>query len=192
MVGMFINTIPARVLGESGQPLPCAAACQAGQSEARGTTSCHWRRCGRGPGLRGILSTHPRVRELPVRTGATVGPRIVDVRARDATNFPLNLRAYLTDRLGFDLGYDPSLFDTETVRALGDRLLTLLTAVAADPIDGRSAAVASPPTSGAGCWSSGAAAGHGLRVPAARWSSGSRPRAPARRGWSPPPAATVP
>lgn len=61
-------------------------------------------------------------------TGA--GIRIQDVRAEDATTFPLCLRAYLADRLGFDLAYDGALFDRANVERAADRLETLLTAVA--------------------------------------------------------------
>src|SRR5206468_2814410 len=52
------------------------------------------------------------------------------VRARDSTNFPLSLRAYRSDRLGFDLGYDPNLFDRATMAVLADRLLILLAGIA--------------------------------------------------------------
>src|SRR3989440_2783811 len=38
------------------------------------------------------------------------GVRLREVAARDTTNFPLSLRAYGAQRLGFDLAYDPRLF----------------------------------------------------------------------------------
>jgi len=63
-------------------------------------------------------------------TGA--GVRVRDVQARDATNFPLGVRAYLGDRLGFDLAYDPRLFDRDTARQVAARLRLLLTGIATE------------------------------------------------------------
>ena len=74
---------------------------------------------------------HRGVRELPVRRGGRRRCRACasgTCALEDATNFPLSLRAYLADRLGFDLAYDPALFDAATVERLAADLELLLTA----------------------------------------------------------------
>src|SRR5256885_2990007 len=67
------------------------------------------------------------------RAGGPAGPRIREVRTRDATNFPLALRVHLLDRLEADLAYDPELFDRASARGVADRLRMGLTAIAQDP-----------------------------------------------------------
>ena len=89
------------------------------------------------------------------------GCRILDVASRDATNFPLVLRAHHGDRLGFDLAYDPDLFDAATADALADRLCLLLAEIAADRTGRCANWRGRPPRSAGGCWWTGTAASTG-------------------------------
>ncbi|MFJ2259112.1 non-ribosomal peptide synthase/polyketide synthase [Streptomyces sp. NPDC087844] len=139
MVGMFINTVPTRVHVDGHRP---AAAwlreLQDVQAESRRFAAASLAEL---TALSGVPSGTPLFHSMvafenypfdAARTSGS-GVRLVDVASRDATNYPLVLRAYQGERLGFDLAYDPDLFDADTVRALADRLRLLLTQIAEHP-----------------------------------------------------------
>ncbi|MES4891873.1 non-ribosomal peptide synthase/polyketide synthase [Streptomyces sp. NPDC096012] len=143
MIGMFINTVPTRVRvphGADRAVLPWLRALQERQSEARRFDFLAL------PRIQAVSGTDPGeplfdsmvvFENYPVDEAATArtGVRVAEVRADDATTFPWCLRAHLADRLGFDLAYDPALFDRATVERAADRLTVLLTALA-DGVDG--------------------------------------------------------
>ncbi|MFE9681823.1 non-ribosomal peptide synthase/polyketide synthase [Streptomyces sp. NPDC006285] len=139
MVGMFINTVPTRVRVDSRRP---AAAwlreLQDAQAESRRFAAASLAEL---TALSDVPSGTPLFHSMvafenypfdAARTSGS-GVRLVDVTSRDATNYPLVLRAYQGERLGFDLAHDPDLFDTGTVRALAGRLRLLLTEIAEHP-----------------------------------------------------------
>ncbi|MFI8192534.1 non-ribosomal peptide synthase/polyketide synthase [Streptomyces sp. NPDC085946] len=141
MVGMFINTVPTRVrVPGSGGVLPWLRAVQEEQSDAR---RFDWLALPRIQALSGVpagdalFDSMVVFENYPVDASATArtGVRVEEVRADDATTFPLCLRAHLADRLGFDLAYDTALFDRDTVERAAARLAALLTALA-DGADG--------------------------------------------------------
>ncbi|MFG2602568.1 non-ribosomal peptide synthase/polyketide synthase [Streptomyces sp. NPDC048514] len=144
MIGMFINTVPTRVRvprGTDGGVLPWLRSLQERQSEARRFDFLALPRIqavsGTGTG-EPLFDSMVVFENYPVDETATArtGVRVAEVRADDATTFPWCLRAHLADRLGFDLAYDPALFDRATVERAAGRLAVLLTALAGG-LDGR-------------------------------------------------------
>jgi amino acid adenylation domain-containing protein/non-ribosomal peptide synthase protein (TIGR01720 family) len=139
MVGMFINTVPTRVRVEPAQPAAeWLAGLQAAQSTSRQYDYVSLAQVQTWAGLpeRAALFDSMVVFEnYPFDPGAAeqAGVRLDGVAALDTTNFALSLRAHLADRLGYDLGYDPDLFDERTATALAERLRLLLTEIAAHP-----------------------------------------------------------
>ncbi|MFD4999336.1 non-ribosomal peptide synthase/polyketide synthase [Streptomyces buecherae] len=139
MVGMFINTLPTRVRVDGDRP---AAAwlrqVQDAQAEARRFEAVSLARVtalSDVPTGTALFDSMVAFENYPFDDARTAdaGVRVREVASRDATNFPLVLRAYQSDRLGFDLAYDPELFDPATARAVTDRLCLLLGELAADP-----------------------------------------------------------
>ena len=103
------------------------------------------------------------------------GLRLREVQARDATNFPLSVRAYLSDRIGFDLAYDPRLFDRDTAQTMAGRLRMVLAELLADP-DRPLAEAALDDRRGAAAGTGGVERFGGWRTGHARWWSCSRRR----------------
>ncbi|MEI5101936.1 amino acid adenylation domain-containing protein [Streptomyces sp. PmtG] len=133
MVGMFINTLPTRVHVDSGRTAGAwLRALQEEQAESRRFSAVSLAEL---TALSDVPSGTPLFHSMvafenypfDAARAATTGVRLLDVTSRDATNYPLVLRAYQGERLGFDLAYDPDLFDAATARALADRLCLLLT-----------------------------------------------------------------
>ncbi|WP_260636943.1 non-ribosomal peptide synthase/polyketide synthase [Streptomyces angustmyceticus] len=136
MIGMFINTVPTRVRTDGDQGvLPWLRDLQDRQSEARRfdfVSLARIQALSELPPGEALFDSMMVFENYPFdeAAAADAGIRIRDVRAEDATNFPLCLRAYLADRLGFDLAYDGALFDRTTVERAAAHLEALLTAVA--------------------------------------------------------------
>ncbi|MFD6285592.1 non-ribosomal peptide synthase/polyketide synthase [Streptomyces sp. NPDC060205] len=139
MVGMFINTVPTRVHVDGHRPAAdWLRELQDVQAESRRFAAASLAEL---TALSDVPSGTPLFHSMvafenypfdAARTSGS-GVRLVDVASRDATNYPLVLRAYQGERLGFDLAYDPDLFDADTVRALADRLRLLLAEFAEHP-----------------------------------------------------------
>ncbi|WP_189135890.1 non-ribosomal peptide synthase/polyketide synthase, partial [Wenjunlia tyrosinilytica] len=136
MVGMFINTVPTRVsVNGSRGVMEWLREVQAQQSESRRfdfVSLAQLQGWSELPGGSNLFDSMVVFENYPFDDSATAGAgvRIREVQAVDATNFSLSLRAYLSDRLGFDLAYDPALFDAETAGSLADRLLLVLAGIA--------------------------------------------------------------
>jgi amino acid adenylation domain-containing protein/non-ribosomal peptide synthase protein (TIGR01720 family) len=139
MVGMFINTVPTRVRtdGEQGV-VSWLRELQATQIESRRFDFVSlaqlqaWSDLPPGVNLFDsmvVFENYP----FDSPSEDEPGVRIREVEARDTTNFPLSLRAYLDKQLGFDLAYDPKLFDSDTVTAMAQRLRLLLTGISDEP-----------------------------------------------------------
>ncbi|WJE01554.1 non-ribosomal peptide synthase/polyketide synthase [Streptomyces antimycoticus] len=138
MVGMFINTLPTRVRVDAARNTgDWLRELQMAQSASRRHESVSlaqvsgWSELPPGTPLFDSMVAFENY-PFDDSSAREAGLRIVEVQSVDATNFGLSLRAHLSDRLGFDLGYDPGLFDARTAAALADRLCLLLTAIAAD------------------------------------------------------------
>ncbi|MFE3634312.1 non-ribosomal peptide synthase/polyketide synthase [Streptomyces sp. NPDC059168] len=135
MVGMFINTVPTRVRVPAGPVLPWLRDLQERQSDARRFDFLalpRIRAVAEVPSGEALFDSMVVFENYPVDESATArtGVRVEEVRADDATTFPWCLRAHLAERLGFDLAYDPALFDPATAERAADRLAGLLTALA--------------------------------------------------------------
>ena len=135
MIGMCINTVPTRVrLEESRDLRDWLRDLQDQQSESRrfGHVPLAQLQTWTGrPAGSSLFDSMVAFENFPFEeTGADSGLRVREVRSDDSTNFPLCLRAYVSDRLGFDLAYDPALFDPATAASIADRLCLLLTAMA--------------------------------------------------------------
>nr|WP_030410856.1 non-ribosomal peptide synthetase [Streptomyces sp. NRRL S-1448] len=139
MVGMFINTLPTRVRVEGHRTAAdWLRDLQDAQSESRRfetVSLAQLTSLSDVPAGTALFDSMVAFENYPFDEARTsgAGVRILDVSSLDATNFPLALRAHHGDRLGFDLAYDPALFDADTVRSLADRLCLLLDEIAADP-----------------------------------------------------------
>ncbi|MFF5532690.1 non-ribosomal peptide synthase/polyketide synthase [Streptomyces cinerochromogenes] len=139
MVGMFINTLPTRVRVDGDRTATAwLRELQQAQAEARrfaAVSLAELTSLSDTPAGTPLFDSMVAFENYPFdqARSAGTGIRLTDVSARDATNYPLVLRAYQGERFGFDLAYDPELFDAATVRGLADRLCLLLTELADDP-----------------------------------------------------------
>ncbi|ANN17190.1 non-ribosomal peptide synthetase [Amycolatopsis orientalis] len=138
MIGMFINTVPTRMRVRSGQTVAdWLRGAQAEQADSRRFD---------------FLS----LAQLQALTDVTAGTRMFDsvvvfenypiddaagddgvvvrdVDSLDTTSFPLNLTAYLHERLGLELSYDPRLFDAATAERLAGQLARLVRRITEEP-----------------------------------------------------------
>ena len=139
MVGMFINTVPTRVRVDAARPArQWLRELQDAQAESRrfaAVSLAELTQLSDVPSGSPLFHSMVAFENYPFDEARTAGSgiRLAEVTSRDATNYPLVLRAYHGERLGFDLAYDPALFDAATVRALADRLCLLLTELADGP-----------------------------------------------------------
>jgi amino acid adenylation domain-containing protein/non-ribosomal peptide synthase protein (TIGR01720 family) len=140
VVGMFINTVPTRVRIDTGtEPVvEWLRRSQAEQTESRrfdfvALTQLHaWSAVPSGQHLFDSIVAFENYPFDPEAT-ADAGIRLREVDALDDTNFPLILRAYVAEHLGYELAYDPSLFDDTTAERLATQLEALLVGIADDP-----------------------------------------------------------
>ncbi|MFD8251186.1 non-ribosomal peptide synthase/polyketide synthase [Streptomyces werraensis] len=136
MVGMFINTVPTRVRVDPARPAGAwLRELQDAQAESRrfaAASLAELTQLSDVPSGSPLFHSMVAFENYPFDEARTTGSgiRLADVSSRDATNYPLVLRAYHGERLGFDLAYDPDLFDAATVQALAGRLCLLLTGLA--------------------------------------------------------------
>ena len=135
MIGMFINTVPTRVRIPGGGIGPWLRDLQERQSDGRPFDHLALSRIqalSELPAGEALFDSMVVFENYPVDESVTArtGVGVEDVRADDATTFPWCLRVHLAERLGFDLAYDPALFDRATVERAADRLVVVLTALA--------------------------------------------------------------
>ncbi|MDX2592029.1 non-ribosomal peptide synthase/polyketide synthase [Streptomyces sp. WI03-4A] len=139
MVGMFINTVPTRVRVDAGRTARAwLRELQDAQAESRrfaAVSLAELTQLSEVPSGSPLFHSMVAFENYPFDEARTAGSGVglAEVTSRDATNYPLVLRAYHGERLGFDLAYDPALFDAATARSLADRLCLLLTELADGP-----------------------------------------------------------
>ncbi|WP_049660397.1 condensation domain-containing protein, partial [Kitasatospora sp. MY 5-36] len=137
MIGMFINTLPTRVRVDGERTAAdWLRELQADQAEARRHSAVSLAELtgfSDVPAGSALFDSIVAFENYPFddARAAGTGVRLAEVSSRDATSFPLVLRAYQGGQVGFDLAYDPELFDAATVDALAGRLRLLLTELAA-------------------------------------------------------------
>ncbi|WP_410581902.1 non-ribosomal peptide synthase/polyketide synthase [Amycolatopsis sp. lyj-108] len=141
MIGMFINTVPTRTRVRSGQTVAswlCEA--QAEQVDSRRfdfLSLAQLQALTDVPAGTGLFDSVVVFENYPIDDAAGGDGVVVrDVDSLDTTSFPLTLTAYLHERLGLELSYDPRLFDATTAERLAEHLARLVRRIAEEP-DGR-------------------------------------------------------
>ncbi|WP_269856945.1 non-ribosomal peptide synthetase [Streptomyces sp. RPT161] len=138
MTGLFITTLPTRVtVPRTGTLLAWLRQLQQDQSEDRRFDHLPLPRMRTFTGLpeRAALFDSIVVFEnYPVddTLAAAHGLRLSGLDGIETTNYPLSLVAYPGAELALRLGYDPRLFDADTVTRMGEYLTVLLAGIAAD------------------------------------------------------------
>jgi nonribosomal peptide synthetase CepB len=141
MLGLFINTLPVRVVLDPAQPmLRMLADLQIRQSgllphQYLGLAEIQ-QLAGAGAGFDTLVAYESFPHDPTGAPGAGDGRalRIAPAGGRDATHYPLTLAVSPGERLGLRLSYRPDLFDRPAAEELLARLTRVLRALAADPL----------------------------------------------------------
>jgi amino acid adenylation domain-containing protein/non-ribosomal peptide synthase protein (TIGR01720 family) len=140
ITGVFINTLPVRVeVDDTAGVVGWLQRLQAEQAEARRLDFVPLTRLQAWSGLpRGVSLFDSIVvfENYPINEKAAAGHGL-DLRemsAVETTNYPLSLVVSPGERMSIELGYDPSLFDQDTVERIAGRLGLLLYALTTDPV----------------------------------------------------------
>ena len=141
MVGLFINTLPARVQLKPGES--CASMLGRVQGEQADLLDHHYVGLAdilRVAGTTGLFDTlvvfesYPVDREgLAAHADALDGMRIDDLDVDDSTNFPLTLLAALGEQLHLKLRYLPDLYDSAAAEAILRRMVRVLESIVVEP-----------------------------------------------------------
>ncbi|MGW9556199.1 amino acid adenylation domain-containing protein, partial [Nocardiopsis sp. NPDC055551] len=138
-VGIFINTLPVRIrVNPAATVLTWLRALQSVQADARLHDHLSLSRIQAEAALAGdtpLFDSLVVFENYPVDqdSAAEHGLEIVDVTANEATNYPLALSAYGTERIRLLIGYEPEHFDPDTVERLLTDLERILTSLVQDP-----------------------------------------------------------
>ncbi len=138
MIGMFINTIPARVTVRGDQSAAdWLRGLQAGQAAARDhdyVALAQLQAWSDLPPATSLFDSMVVYENYPFDDTATAaGLTVAGTSATDTTNYALSLRAFHDDRLHLRLAYDPALFDAATAGQVTTRLHRLLVAITDEP-----------------------------------------------------------
>ncbi|MGH3936026.1 MAG: amino acid adenylation domain-containing protein, partial [Pseudonocardiaceae bacterium] len=139
MVGMFINTVPTRVRVDGVQDVVSwLRELQATQVESRRfdfVSLAQLQSWSDLPAAVNLFDSMIVFENYPFDATSVdqAGIQVREVQTRETTNFPLILRAYLGDRLGIHLGYDPKLFDAATIERMANHLTVALDRIVLDP-----------------------------------------------------------
>ncbi|MDG3010624.1 amino acid adenylation domain-containing protein, partial [Rhodococcus sp. D2-41] len=139
MVGLFINTLPVRVVLDRSESL--GELLERVQSEQAGLLDHHYlglTEIQQQVGAAATFDTLTVFESYPVdRAGLTeetdiAGMHVVDVHGSDAAHYPLSLVASTDTALRLKLKYLPDIFDADDARLIGERVVRVLQAIAAD------------------------------------------------------------
>ena len=139
MVGMFINTVPTRVSIRNEQNVVSwLRRLQVEQVESRNfdfVSLAQLQTWSELPGGINLFDSTVVFENYPFDEASVAenGVEIRDFEAVDTTNFPITLIAYLRDRFGFRLAFDPMLFETATIERMAAHLTVLLNGILVDP-----------------------------------------------------------
>ncbi|MGW5904913.1 amino acid adenylation domain-containing protein [Streptomyces althioticus] len=141
MVGLFINTLPVRVRLRPDEPFVDAVRrTQDEQTRLQAHQQLGLAEVQRLAGAGELFDTTMVFENYPVDIGAERDEpggfgqvTVTGSRNRDATHYPLALVAVGRDGLRLRLDHQPDLIPPETARAVLDRLVRVLRAVAAEP-----------------------------------------------------------
>ncbi|WP_304451228.1 non-ribosomal peptide synthetase [Nocardiopsis sp. YSL2] len=138
-IGIFINTLPVRIHITPHTPVTTwLHTLQEQQVTARQHDYLPLSRIQGEAGLPGdtqLFDSLVVFENYPVdeRAAQEHGITVVDTDAEEATNYPLALSAYSTDRIRLLIGYEPDHFDADTADRLLDDLSEILNALVQDP-----------------------------------------------------------
>ncbi|MCA1681978.1 MAG: amino acid adenylation domain-containing protein [Actinobacteria bacterium] len=138
MVGMFISTVPTRVqVGEGQEVVSWLRGLQASQVESRRfdfVSLAQLQTWSDLPAGANLFNSIVVFENYPIDEASITenGLQIHEFQAVDTTNFPLTLCAYLDERFGFNLAFDPTLFDRGTIERMAGHLELLLNGIATD------------------------------------------------------------
>ncbi|MFE9746689.1 amino acid adenylation domain-containing protein [Saccharothrix saharensis] len=135
ITGIFINTLPVRVRVDGATPVAeWLRGLQDAQVESRRFEHVPlndiqgWSGVERGTNL---FDSVVVFENYPADVAEGMGLR--ELSAEETTSFPLSATVYPEERLGVLLGYEPAMFERDTVARLGERLRRLLVGLVADP-----------------------------------------------------------
>ncbi|HEU0088339.1 MAG TPA: non-ribosomal peptide synthase/polyketide synthase [Pseudonocardiaceae bacterium] len=139
ITGIFINTLPTRVGIHSGQDVVSwLRGLQAAQTESRrfdfvSLAQLHtWSDL---PGGVNLFDSIVVFENYPINdeVAAANGLRIRGLQAVETTNYPLSVVVSTGQQLSFSLGYEPRLFDAETIERIAAHLEVLLNGIVTAP-----------------------------------------------------------
>ncbi|AEV81918.1 non-ribosomal peptide synthetase [Actinoplanes sp. SE50] len=140
IVGLLLNTVPVRLRLRAGES---AAAClvrlqaeQAAMIEHHHAPLAAVQRATGHPALfdtTTVFQNFPLDHEAVTAPLTAAGVRVAGVHIEDSTHYPLRLAVTAGDGLEMRLGHRPDVVDADQAGILLDRLVRVLTAVAADP-----------------------------------------------------------
>ncbi len=140
MLGLFINTLPVRVLlSPEGRLLPWLKELQSQQAEMRQyeyTPLSQVRRWSAVPVGQPLFESVVVFENLPTSSPVLEpheGLSVRNIRSFIRNNFPLTLRAVPEQELSLHILYDSSRFDSATIHRLLGKMQTLLAAIVAQP-----------------------------------------------------------
>ncbi|MFD6327862.1 amino acid adenylation domain-containing protein, partial [Streptomyces sp. NPDC058442] len=138
MVGLFINTLPVRIVLRPQETLAqLLARVQDQQSALMEHQHLGLHEVQRLAGTGELFDTLTVFENYPLDPAGLdlpgTGLRIEGVDVNDATHYPLTLAVIPGDRLTLRLDHRPDLVDHDTAQALASRLVRLLEAILADP-----------------------------------------------------------
>ncbi|MFF4991405.1 amino acid adenylation domain-containing protein [Streptosporangium saharense] len=138
MVGLFVNTVPARVTLDPAEPLPeLLRRIRDAHAETLGAQHVGLAAVQRAVGTRELFDTLVVVESHPVDPGLLGGDfgglRLRAVRGSDATGYPLALVAVPGRRLKLNVDHQPGLVAPEVAGRLHLRLAGLLAMMAGNP-----------------------------------------------------------
>ncbi|GLW91316.1 hypothetical protein Aglo03_21320 [Actinokineospora globicatena] len=130
ITGMFVNTLPV-VTTVDGKVAEWLAGVQRAQVESRAyehTPLTRLHGFSAVPGGVDLFDSAIIFENYPAD-----GPRLSELTAVESTTFPLSVTVYPGERLRLLFGYEPGLFDAETIDTLAAHLGRLLAELVADP-----------------------------------------------------------
>jgi amino acid adenylation domain-containing protein/non-ribosomal peptide synthase protein (TIGR01720 family) len=139
ITGIFINTLPVRVeVDVAAGFIGWLQQVQTTQAEARRfdfVSLAELQKFSDIPDGIGLFDSILIFENYPINDEAAAarGLQLRELQAIETTNYPLTLMAVPHQRLSIELGYDPTLFNPDTIERMVERLQLLLIGIAADP-----------------------------------------------------------
>jgi non-ribosomal peptide synthetase component F len=139
ITGIFINTLPVRVkVDEAASAIAWLRELQSAQAEAHKFDFVSlvqlqaWSDLPGGAGLFDSILVFENYR-INNEIAIAHGLQLRELRAVEATNYPLSVVIRPSRRLSIDLGFDASLFDTPTMERIGGQLVHVLDVFTHEP-----------------------------------------------------------